>query len=293
MRLDFATLRLFVTACRHGSIAAAAEVHHIAASAVSRRLAEMEAEAGVSLLERSKRGVTPTAAGEALLARAGDMLRLADRIEGELADFSSGARGVVRLAANTSAVTQHLPEDIARFLGLYPDVQVELRELVSGAVVGAVTDGICDIGIAAEHVDLRGLASRPYRTDRLVLLTPEAHPLAARSSVRAADLAGCDAVALQDGSSLQALVSGKVREAGAELRVRVDILSFDAVRRMVATGLGVSVLPEGAVEPYRDHLPVRTVPIDEDWALRRLVIVARSFDGLPNAARALLECLEA
>ena len=102
----------------------------------------------------------------------------------------------------------------------------------------------------------------------------------------------CDAVALQDGSYLQALVSGKVREAGAELRVRVDILSFDAVRRMVATGLGISVLPEGAVEPYRDRPPVRTVPIDEDWALRRLVIVARSFDGLPSAARALLECLE-
>ena len=61
---------------------------------------------------------------------------------------------------------------------------------------------------------------------------------------------------------------------------------------MVATGLGVSVLPEGAVETYRDQLPVRAVPIDEDWALRRLVIVARSFERLPSAARALLECLE-
>lgn len=291
MRLDLASLRLFVTACRRGSITAAAESHNIAASAVSRRLSELEAEAGLSLLERSRRGVVPTEAGTALLRRAEDMLRLADNIEGDLADFGAGIRGAVRLAANTSAATQYLPDDLARFSTAHPDIRIELRELVSSDIVATVTDGIADLGIAASHVSMTGLATRPYRTDRLVTVVPKGHGLADAGPVRLQDLVAHDFIALQGNSSLRALIEKKAEDMGGKLRVRVDIMSFDGIRRMVAAGLGISVLPEGAVRPYLPTLPIEAVEIGEDWAVRNLLVIARDFAGLSPAARALLATL--
>ena len=291
MRIDFASLQLFVTACRRGSITAAAAAHHIAASAVSRRLAEMEAASGVTLLERSKRGVAPTAAGQALLARAEDMLRLADRIDGDLADFSTGVRGTVRLAANTSAVTQYLPDDLAGFGQAHPDVRIELRELVSGDIVAAVSDGLSDLGIAASHVPMPGLQSRPYRQDELVAVVPSAHPLAGRAAVRMADMADIDFIALQGESSLRNLLQAEAARLGGSLAIRVEMLSFDAIRRMVAAGLGITVLPRGAVDPYLDRLAVTALAIEEVWATRQLMLIARDFTGLSPAARALSQTL--
>jgi len=215
------------------------------------------------------------------------MLRLADRIDGDLADFSTGVRGTVRLAANTSAVTQYLPDDLAGFGQAHPDVRIELRELVSGDIVAAVSDGLSDLGIAASHVPMPGLQSRPYRQDELVAVVPSAHPLAGRAAVRMADMADLDFIALQGESSLRNLLQAEAARLGGSLAIRVEMLSFDAIRRMVAAGLGITVLPRGAVDPYLDRLAVTALAIYEILATRQLMLIARDFTGLSPAARAL------
>ena len=110
-RIDLTSLQLFVAVCELGSIARAAQREFIAASAVSKRLSELEAAVETPLLQRHSRGVRLTPAGESLLHHARTVLFGLERMQGELAEYTEGVRGHVRVHANISAIVQFLPED--------------------------------------------------------------------------------------------------------------------------------------------------------------------------------------
>ncbi|MEK9673369.1 MAG: LysR family transcriptional regulator [Rhodospirillaceae bacterium] len=292
MRFNLTTLRLFVTACQDGSIAAAAERHHIAPSAISRRLSDMETEVGTALLYRSRGGVQPTPAGEALLRHGENLLRLADRMEGELTEFTAGERGNVRVAANASSVTQFMPIELAAFLETFPLIRIDLREQVSETIVHDVADGHADIGIFSDAVDPGDLEILPYRTDRLMVLMPPGHGLDRDAAIRLTDVLAHPVVGLQTGSSLHARIARAARDAGHDLACRIQVTSFDGLRRMVEAGLGLGFLPEGAVTRYLNaQLTAR--PLAEPWALRHLLLGVRDAAALPAVARRLLVHLAA
>ena len=121
MDLDPLSLKLFAAVIEHGSIAGAAERHHIAAAAVSKRMSELEALLRTALLKRTNKGVEATPAGFALLGHAHRLLRDMDEIFVEMRDWADGVRGQVRVCANISAITQFLPREIAQFLRRYPE----------------------------------------------------------------------------------------------------------------------------------------------------------------------------
>lgn len=100
--LDLTTLRLFVAVCETRNMARAGEQENIVASAISKRLAQLEDTVGTVLLERGRRGVIPTPAGDIVLAHARAMLAAADRVARDMADYGSGIRGQVRLLATVS-----------------------------------------------------------------------------------------------------------------------------------------------------------------------------------------------
>ena len=287
MRFNLTTLRLFVTAVQEGSIMAAAARHNIAPSAVSRRLSDMEHQLGAPVLYRSRGGVSPTPAGEALCRHALNLLRLADRMEAELSEFGAGARGHVRVAANTSCVTQFLPEELAAFLADNPDINIDLREGISSAIVQDVADGHADIGLFSEAVDTGALETFPYRTDHLMVLMPVGHPLDHGGDLSFADVLGYPVIGLQTGSSLHTRVREAAEEAGADLDCRLQVTSFDALRGMVEAGLGIGFLPQGAVAPYlNDRLAAHG--LTDPWAHRRLQLGVREAAALPAVAQKLV-----
>ena len=121
-RIDLTSLQLFVAVCELGSIGRAAEREFIAASAVSKRLSDLETAVDTALLYRHSRGVTLTPAGESLLHHARTVLFGLERMQGELSEYADGVRGHVRMHANISAIFQFLPEDLgafAREMGAY------------------------------------------------------------------------------------------------------------------------------------------------------------------------------
>src|SRR5690606_19167118 len=130
-----------------GSIARAAAQGQLVASAVSKRIAELESLAQTPLLQRHARGVRPTAAGELLLRHAHAILQEVEDLRADLSEYARGVRGVVRLSANASAVEQFLPEDIAAFMKEHPDIRIDLRQATSRRVAQAVRDGEADLGI--------------------------------------------------------------------------------------------------------------------------------------------------
>jgi DNA-binding transcriptional LysR family regulator len=118
MRLNLYSLQLFVAVVEEGTIAAAAEREHIATSALSKRISELERLIGTPLLIRQSRGVMPSEAGRTLARGARTLLHGAEDLAAEVRDFASGVTGHVRVAANLSSITQFLAHDIARFLAL-------------------------------------------------------------------------------------------------------------------------------------------------------------------------------
>lgn len=246
---------------------------------------------GVSLIHRLRDGVEPTSAGRVLYRHVQRLTQVLEELNAELSEYSTGDQGHIRLWANTSAVTQFLPEDLKLYIDERPAVHIELREDTSLRIVEAIKDGVADIGIFSDHVGAVDVEHRIYRRDTLMVITSPAHPLAGRSSVRLADTALFDHVGLQTGSSLEERVQRAARKDDIEIRTRVQVFGFDGIRRMVEAGLGVAILPQGAVLPYLDGHNLVAMALDEPWANRALMIGFRDYRSLPIVSRHLIETL--
>jgi len=294
-RIDLTSLQLFVAVCELGSIGKAADREFIAASAVSKRLSDLEATLGTSLLYRHTRGVDLTPAGESLLHHARSVLFSLEKMQGELSEYADGVRGHVRVHANISAIVQFLPEDLGDFVREHGQVKIDLEEHLSAEVVRAVHEGAADLGICSTGGPGPGhdLQVRPYRQDRLVLIVPSGHPLTRRKSVAFSDTLDLDQVGLHANSSIYLAMRDAAAAAGRTIKLRIHVTGLDAMCRMIHNGLGVGVMPRRAFELMHGVGDLDCVALSDAWATRRIDLVARDFSTLPVTARLLVEHLRA
>ena len=290
--LDPVTLRLFVAVCEEGHIARAAEREAIVASAVSKRLGALEDELGVALLLRGRGGMAPTAAGEALLRRAREVLGGMERLRAELSEFASGVQGSVRVLASPSVLAEHLPDDLARFLAQHPTIQVQLDERVSPDIVRSVREGAADLGVLWDAGDLTGLQTQPYRQDHLCVAMPMGHPWSRRPHLRFEDTLDQVTVGVAPGGLMDALLRRQAALLGRLPMQRIQVSSLDAACRIVAAGLGLAILPREAAAPHADAGRLALVALDEPWAERRFVLCHRAGPLLSASARLLLAELQ-
>lgn len=291
--LDPVTLRLFVAVCEERNIARAAAREAIVASAVSKRIAALEHGLGTALVVRGRRGIVPTAAGEALLRRAHELLGGMERLHAELSEFATGAHGSVRVVASLSVLAEELPDDIAAFLARYQAVRVSLDELVSPEVVRSVREGAADIGVLWDAAELQGVRTQPYRSDHLCVALHPAHRLAARKRLRFADTLDELSIGVAPGGTMDALLRRQAALLGRTLAHRIQVSSLDAACRIVAAGLGLAVLPREATAPHASASRLAMVPLADPWAVRRFVICSRADSALSATARLLIDHLRA
>ena len=292
-QIDLTSLQLFVAVCESGSIGRAAEREFIAASAISKRLSDLEGTLGTPLLNRHARGVRLTPAGEGLLHHARAVLFGLEKMQVELAEYADGVRGHVRVHASISAIVQFLPEDLGAFARSHPQIKIDLEEHLSPEVLRAVKEGATDLGLCNGATGTGGLQSRPYRRDRLVLVVPREHALAGDEPIAFDATLLYDHVGLHANSSIHLTTHQAATKAGTAIRVRIRVTGLDAMCRMIANGLGVGVMPERAFHLLSTDASLVAVPLTDAWAQRQLVLVARDFSSLPTAARLLVEHLVA
>lgn len=291
-RIDLTSLQLFVAVCELGSIGRAAQQEFIAASAVSKRLSDLEAAVDTQLLYRHSRGVTLTPAGESLLHHARTVLFGLERMQGELSEYADGVRGHVRMHANISAIVQFLPEDLGAFARAHSQIKIDLQEHLSPDVLHAVQEGAADLGICdTGGTSASTLQSRPYRSDHLVLVIPTGHALSARDAIYFEEVLDWDIVGLHANSSISLAMRAAAARAARPLRLRIQVTGLDAMCRMIDNGLGVGLLPDRAFELMHGVGRLTAVPLQDAWAHRELRLVARDFDALPVTARLLAEHL--
>ncbi|THJ30695.1 LysR family transcriptional regulator [Lampropedia aestuarii] len=294
---DLTSLRLFIAVCDHGNIARVAEQEHMVNSAVSKRMAQLEQQAGSALLERRRYGVRPTAAGETVLAYAQEMLSIARRLEDAMHGYSSGVRGQVRVLANASVMAEALADDVVAFMQMpqYANIRIDIEERLSPAVISGVREGSASVGIVWSRVDLHELQSRPYRCDHLGVVVHREHPLAQAKTqaVAFADTLEWEHVGLPGTSSIQRLFEQTALAHGKRLRGKVVVSSYESAMRVVSAQLAICVVPMELFGEAAAYQKLVHIPLTDDWAVRQFVLCYRDEAALSPSALAFVRHLAA
>lgn len=290
MQYDLTDLRLFVAIAEAKNLTRGAERVHLAASSASHRLRQLEASIGTTLLLREPRGVSLTRAGEALLRHARQVFAQLEQMHADLTPYAKGVRGHVSLWANTHATHTFLPDSLSTFLQRHPQVSISLEEHTSPDVLMAVARGEVEVGVVAGTIEGAEVELIPYRADRLVLIAPADHPLAASASSLFAQVLDYPFVMLHSGSAIHTFTMNAAAALGRHLEVRIQVRSFEAVCRMVSAGVGIGLVPRSAVTA---GAPLAVIELEEPWAQRDLKVCVRKRELLSGFAAELVDCLTA
>lgn len=292
MKYDLTDLRLFLAVAETQNLTHGAARTHLAPSSASHRIRQLEETLGTPLLERHARGVGLTRAGEILLRHAREVLAHLEQMHADLAPFADGIRGHLSLWANTHATHSYLPDDLADFLRKHPQVSISLEEHNSPDIIMAVARGEVDVGVVVGRIDDVDVELIPYRADRLVLIVPAGHPFSTLKGVRFADVTDHPFVMLNAGSAIHTFTMNAAAALGRHLNVRIQVRSFEAVCRMVGSGVGLGLVPRSALRGTSQlREPPSVVELDESWAQRDLQVCVRRRAGLPGFAGLLVDAL--
>jgi DNA-binding transcriptional LysR family regulator len=287
-------LEVFVAVARRLSFSEAARELHLSQPAVSQHLAALEAELGAKLLERTTRRVRLTTAGAALLTRAEVLLR--DHAEARRAVAAADGRiaGDLSVAASLTIAAYVLPRALAELALHHPEVRLRVTIENTAQVVNALRAGGADIGFVEGELSAAGVDYHLLRDDELVVIAPAGHRFARFTEIPLLDLSSEPFVLREKGSGTREVAEMHLREAGVDpttLRVVAELSGIDAIKAVVAAGLGVSIisrsaLPDGELAGALIHRRIEGIRLTRQMAAATLA----GTTPLP-AARLLLSVL--
>lgn len=262
--MELRTLRYYLAICREGSITAAAEACHVAQPSLSRQIAQLERELGVTLMERGRHGVALTEEGELLRQRAEAIVELANKTEADVSSHGRELEGTIRVGCGDLASLEVLASYARTFRVEHPKVRVELGVAPSDQVIARMRAGLDDMGLLMEPVDLTGLDYvRMPCSEEWVALVRDDDPLAGKGSVTRADFAGRDLVLpsrLGARSELASWFGGDVRDLHACATANINAGAV----ALVATGVGIALVVRGSAVHLCNDL--RAIPLDPPLA---------------------------
>jgi DNA-binding transcriptional LysR family regulator len=289
LRFDLTDMRLFLTVVEQGSLTKGSETMNLALASVSERISGMESSLGAQLLERNRRGVTTTAAGDALVRHARLILDQVEQMRGELRTYGTGLRGRIRLLSNTAGLAAFLPYQLGRFLVAYPDLSIDLNERPSTEIALAIAEGRAELGVVADIADLAALQTRMIAQDQLVVVVSATHRISDQRSIAFAEIVGEPFVGLSD-AALEAHLGERAARLGRQIYYRIQLRRIDHVAMLVESGVGIAILSEASAKDL-GHLGLAIVPLQDSWALRQLHLCTRDFSALTPHASLLAQQL--
>lgn len=296
--LNVGRLRVLIEVARQGSFSAAADALTYTQSAVSQQIATLEAETGMTMLERHPRGVRLTQAGEALVQHAEGILARMEAAEAELSEIAGLRAGRLRMASFPTAGATLMPLAIATFRSRHPDVELTLSEGEPEQIAPRLLQGDLDLALlfefGAPSPPAAGVGDRLMRVelleDPMHLALPRDHPLAAKPDVRLSDLSGQAWVQTSGSSPCARHVVRCCHAAGFEPNVSFESDDYQTVQGLVAAGVGVALIPDLALSVVRDDIVIRS--LSPSPPTRSVVAAAPSDARLSPATPAMLAVLE-
>jgi DNA-binding transcriptional LysR family regulator len=296
-------LRVLKEVAHRGSFSAAADALSYTQSAVSQQIAALEAEAGMTLLERRPRGVGLTAAGQMLMGHAEGVLAGLDAAEAALQAIAGLRGGRLRMASFPTAGSTLMPLAIASFRERHPDVELTLAEGEPEQIAPRLRSGELDLALLFEFDEPEpeetgesredsspGLTRVELLQDPLCLAMPREHRLARRRRLPLEDLREEAWVQTSRDSPCARYVVRRCHAAGFEPRVSFESDDYQTVQGLVAAGVGVALIPELALSVVRQDIVIRT--LSPHPPARRVIAATAAGARLIPAAPAMLGVLE-
>jgi DNA-binding transcriptional LysR family regulator len=259
----FNPLKYFVETARTGSIKAASERLHVAASAISRHIQIFEVEAGAPLFERHARGMGLTAAGEIYMRYAQGVLAEAENTQLQIDALKGLKRGHIRICCVEGVVAGPLSEAQAAFKRDYPEISYSVRVVSTASVMHVVRDGEADVGVAFQSSPVGGVHVQQRIVDPLRAILRPGHPLSEKTELRLADLAD-HPIAMPDWTfGIRQVMDAACHIHQQRLNISLETNSIEAMRSFARTGAGITVLPSLAVKSDLVRGDVVSIPIRE------------------------------
>jgi DNA-binding transcriptional LysR family regulator len=310
--LNVNRLRILREVAHRGSFSAAANALSYTQSAVSQQIGALEAETGMTLLERRPRGVSLTAAGQTLVGHADSVLADLDAAEAALAAIAGLRGGRLRMASFPTAGATLMPLAIATFRSRHPGVELTLAEGEPEQIAPRLRTGELDLallfefdpapagrdGADSDRTDGAGSSSAPggrltrvqLLQDPLYLALPRAHRLAERRRLRLEDLREEAWIQTSQDSSCARHVVRCCHAAGFEPNVSFESDDYQTVQGLVGAGVGVALIPELALSVVREDIVIRA--LSPRPPARRVIAATAAGARLLPAAPAMLSVLE-
>jgi len=282
-------LRAFVEVVKQGGFSAAADVIHASQPTISKAVRQLEDELGGALLERLGHQVRMTAMGELVYRRAQVMLAERETLVAELAELRGLKQGRLRIGIPQLGSSIIFAPLVTQYRQRYPDIEIDLAERGSMPLKEAVRSGALDLAAAIEPIEDE-FDRLAMRDEPMMVLLPPNHPLSGRNAVRLAELADDSFILFEAGFTLNELIDEACRRHGFAPRAAAHSSQPDFITVLVATGLGIALLPRLVVEGRQD-LPVQVALLDEPDVRWRLSLIWRRGAALVPAAQAWLDLM--
>jgi LysR family hydrogen peroxide-inducible transcriptional activator len=244
MDLKLKDLRYLVAVADQRHFGRAAARCFVSQPTLSAQLKKLEDSLGVQLIERAPNNVCLTEAGEAIVARARRILEASDEMVTLARSQRDPLAGRLRVALLPTIGPYLLPRVAPAVRKALPRLELRLYEYQTAAMLAKLHAGEIDVGILALPVEVDGLESRELYREAFMVALPEHHPLAARERVRLADLRGEQLLLLEEGHCLRDQALEVCSRVGVSDQQDFRATSLETLRQMVATGAGITLLPE-------------------------------------------------
>jgi DNA-binding transcriptional LysR family regulator len=289
--MELRQLEYFVAVAEEANFTRAAERVRISQSGVSAQIRQLERELGATLIDRSARAATLTAAGQAALEHARAALASAGAVRQAVGEVTGVIRGRLTVGMVTGCTVTPLFDALAAFRRAHPGVAVTLVEESSDRLVDGVRSGALDLAlVGAAGTTPPGLNALTIISERLVALVPPHHPLAEQATVTLADIAGHPVVCMPEGTGIRTVFDRVCAASRARPEIAIQASAADAIADLAGRGLGVAILTASMSAGYAHRLKVLQIADADTPALLALVWSARRSPALERLVR---HCREA
>ena len=288
--MTLSELRFIVAVSREKNFRRAAEKSFVSQPALSLAVKKLEEELGVLLFERSHSQITVTPIGEQIVEQAIRTLEEAARIKEIARQGNDQLIGKIKLGVIYSAGPYLLPQIIPTLRVTAPEMPLDVEENLTATLEGQLRSGMLDAAIIALPFDVPGINVRPLYDESFVVAVPISHPWARRESIHAEELSDEKVLLLNSGHCF----SNQVLQACPSLSQKGEVLqgnSLETIRNMVASNLGITVLPQSAVEQRYLNPLIKVIPFAEPIPTRRMAVAWRKSYGREKAVEELANAI--
>jgi LysR family hydrogen peroxide-inducible transcriptional activator len=281
--MEFHQLRYVCAIAETGSFSRAAERCQIAQPSLSQQVLKLEEDLGAKLFDRLGRSVRLTEAGRAFMPHARSILEQMDAARVSVTDKNAGVRGSVAVGVIPTIAPYLMPRYTAAFTNRYPDAKLRIVEDTTPVLIQGLRDLSIDIAILALPLRHKDLELFPIRTEPLFAVLPKDHPRATAPSLALKDLRGESFVMLRDGHCFRDLSIATCTHARITPNIAFESGQFSSLLGMVAAGVGISLVPEMAIDRNAGCSYIRLI---DDGATRTIVAAVlrgRSFNRVQQA----------